>query len=75
VVNVGRRPTVQNPTPATRVEAHLLDFSGDLYGQEIEVTFAVRLRAEQKFASLAELQAQITRDIAAAKAFFAGTGG
>lgn len=75
VVNIGRRPTVQNPTPATRVEAHLLDFSDDLYGREIELTLAIRLRAEQKFASLAELQAQIARDIAAAQSFFAGNAG
>ena len=36
--------------PAPRVEVHLLDFNGDLYGQELEVTFVAKLRDEQKFA-------------------------
>ncbi len=70
VLNIGHRPTVQNPTPQLRVEVHLLDFSADLYGQEMEVTFAAKLRDEQKFASLDELKTQITRDIAAARLNF-----
>lgn len=63
VLNIGQRPTVQNPTPATRVEVHLLDFAGDLYEQEMEVTFAAKLRDEKKFESLDALKAQIARDI------------
>ncbi len=70
VLNIGRRPTVQNPPPTPRVEVHLLDFSGDLYGQVLEVTFTAKLRAEQKFASLDELKAQIARDIAEARTRF-----
>jgi riboflavin kinase / FMN adenylyltransferase len=70
VLNIGHRPTVQNPTPEPRVEVHLLDFSGELYGQEMEITFAAKLRDEQKFASLDELKAQIVRDIAEAKKTF-----
>ncbi|MFO1515299.1 MAG: bifunctional riboflavin kinase/FAD synthetase [Verrucomicrobiota bacterium] len=70
VLNIGVRPTLQNPTPAPRVEVHLLDFDGDLYGQELEVTFASKLRAERKFGSLDELKAQIARDIAEAKKSF-----
>jgi riboflavin kinase/FMN adenylyltransferase len=70
VLNIGLRPTVKNPTPAPCVEIHLLDFSGDLYGQELEITFAAKLRDEQKFASLDELKAQIARDIAEAKRIF-----
>lgn len=70
VLNIGRRPTVQNPAPAPRVEVHLLDFSGDLYGHEMEVTFTAKLRAEQKFSSLDELKAQIARDIAEAQRRF-----
>ena len=66
VLNIGRRPTVQNPTPVLRVEVHLLDFSGDLYGRELEITFAAKLRDEKKFASLDELKAQISRDVAEA---------
>jgi riboflavin kinase/FMN adenylyltransferase len=70
VLNIGRRPTIQNPTPEPRVEVHLLDFTGELYGQELEITFAARLRDERKFASLEELKAQIARDIAVAKKRF-----
>ena len=70
VLNIGRRPTLSNPTPELRVEVHLLDFTGDLYGEELEVTFAAKLRDEQKFASLDELKAQIARDVAGARMRF-----
>ncbi len=63
VLNLGYRPTLQNPTPQLRVEAHLLDFDGDLYGQELEVVFAEKLREERKFPSLKELRLQIAQDI------------
>jgi riboflavin kinase/FMN adenylyltransferase len=63
VLNIGHRPTLQNPNRQLRVEAHLIDFAGDLYGQELEVTFVDKLRLEQKFASLAELRQQIAQDI------------
>lgn len=71
VLNLGHRPTLNNPAPQLRVEAHLLDFAGDLYGQEIEVTFVAKLRDEQKFPSLDALRQQITRDIATARELFA----
>jgi len=67
VVNIGHRPTLAQPEPALRVEAHLLDFDGDLYGQELELVFTRRLRDEVKFASLAALRDQIGRDVAAAR--------
>ncbi len=70
VLNIGLRPTIQNPTPLPRVEVHLLEFSGDLYGQEIEITFSKNLRAEIKFPSVEGLREQITRDIAAARDSF-----
>jgi riboflavin kinase/FMN adenylyltransferase len=70
VLNIGHRPTVNQSTPQLRVEVHLLDFSGELYGEEMEVTFAAKLRDEKKFASLEELKAQIARDIAAARERF-----
>jgi riboflavin kinase / FMN adenylyltransferase len=63
VLNIGLRPTLRDPHPQLRVEAHLIDFAGDLYGQELEVAFVERLRAEKQFASLAELRDQIARDI------------
>jgi riboflavin kinase / FMN adenylyltransferase len=60
VTNVGVRPTfgVLNRT----VEAHLLDWSGDLYDQTLRVMFLERLRGEQKFSGIDELKAQIARD-------------
>ncbi len=70
VLNIGHRPTVNQPTPQLRVEVHLLDFTSEIYGQEMEVTFAGKLRDEQKFASLDELKAQIARDIAEARRRF-----
>lgn len=70
VLNIGSRPTLDAPTPQLRVEAHLLDFQGDLYDQELEITFVERLRDEQKFPSIAALREQIGRDIAAARALF-----
>ena len=70
VLNIGRRPTVNQPTPHPRVEVHLLDFAGELYGQEMEITFAGKLRDEKKLSSLDELKAQIARDIAEAKRRF-----
>lgn len=67
VLNIGLRPTVQSSNPQPRVEVHLLDFSGQLHGEELEVTFAGKLREERKFASLEELKAQIARDVAEAE--------
>lgn len=72
VLNIGVRPTIETPTPTPtpRLEAHLLDFAGDLYGQELEITFTTKLRDEQKFASIDTLRAQIAQDVAAARRWF-----
>jgi riboflavin kinase/FMN adenylyltransferase len=70
VLNIGRRPTVQDAAPQLRVEAHLLDFKGDLYGHEMRLTFVEKLRDEKKFPSLDALREQISRDIAEAQARF-----
>ncbi len=69
-VNIGVRPTLASAVPELRVEAHVLDFAGDLYGQEMELTFVAKLRDEQKFSSLEELRAQIARDVTAARGKF-----
>ena len=61
VANIGRRPTV-NDGPESRVEAHLFDWSGDLYDQEVAVALLAFLRPERKFSGLDELQAQIAQD-------------
>jgi riboflavin kinase / FMN adenylyltransferase len=68
VLNIGYRPTLDSPQPRLQVEAHLLDFQGDLYGVELEIVFLGKLREEKKFSSREALQAQIARDIAAARA-------
>ncbi len=60
VTNVGLRPTFDGLHRT--VEAHLLDWSGDLYGQSLRLNFLHRLRGEQKFNGIAELIAQISRD-------------
>jgi len=68
VVNIGFRPTLRAASPSLRVEAHLLDYRGNLYGRDIEIVFAARIRAEQPFNSLAALRQQIHQDIQAARA-------
>jgi riboflavin kinase/FMN adenylyltransferase len=68
-VNVGPQPTFEQAQP--RVEAHLLDFTGDLHGQRIGLHFLARLREQQRFASPAALVAQVQRDIAATRALAA----
>lgn len=70
VVNIGSRPTLKNPEPQIRVEAHLLDFKGEIYGEEMEITFLEKLRDEKKFPSLAALKEQIGRDIEDARTRF-----
>jgi riboflavin kinase/FMN adenylyltransferase len=67
VANVGHRPTVEGQD--VRLEVHLFDFDGDLYGAHLEVEFRLRLRGEQRFESFEALQAQIGRDAAAARAY------
>ena len=70
VLNIGLRPTLPNSNPQLQVEAHLIDFAGELYGQELEVAFVDKLRGEVKFPSLAELRQQIARDILEAQMRF-----
>ncbi|HTV76194.1 MAG TPA: bifunctional riboflavin kinase/FAD synthetase [Candidatus Baltobacteraceae bacterium] len=62
-LNIGLRPTVASGRPQLRVEAHLLDFSGKLYGEELEVEIGEKLRDEHKFNSPDELSEQIKRDV------------
>lgn len=61
IVNVGTNPTVGN-TQST-VEAHILNYSGSLYDQYLTIQFRQFIRPEQHFASLADLSAQIQKDI------------
>lgn len=67
--NIGVKPTFGGSE--VTVEIHLLDFSGDLYGQVLRVQFLERLRSEQRFASVSELTLQIRRDVESARAVIA----
>ena len=66
VTNVGIRPTIVDDNRVT-IETNLIDFDGDLYGKELKIEFLRYLRGEKKFSSMAELHAQIARDIDAAR--------
>lgn len=68
VANVGPRPTVGGTR--WRLEAHLLDFQGDLYGQRLHAEFITKLRDEKKFSGLDELKTNIQNDIRTAKELF-----
>ncbi len=61
VANFGRRPTVTD-TGAPLLETFVFDFSGDLYGKTVEVTFVGWIRGEEKFPSLDALVAEMNRD-------------
>jgi riboflavin kinase/FMN adenylyltransferase len=61
-VNVGVRPTFETGR-GLLVEAHLLDFDDDLYGQTLRIAFLERLRGEKRFDSVDELVAQMRRDV------------
>lgn len=65
VMNVGMRPTLAGN--ALRVEVHVLDYEGDLYGQKLHVALVQRIRDELKFDGLPALRAQIGRDIERAR--------
>ncbi len=69
MMNIGTRPTVQAQS-SVAIEAHLLEFNGDLYGKELTVRFLARLRDEQKFSSLDALKAQLERDKRAVQSLF-----
>lgn len=65
VGNIGHRPTVDGGSP--RLEVHLLDFQGDIYGRHLEVEPRLKLRDEQRFGSLDTLRQQIALDAATAR--------
>ena len=61
-VSLGRRPTFYEDADQSLLEAHLLDFSDDLYGEPARVEFVARLRGEERFESVDDLVAQMERD-------------
>ena len=68
MLNIGRHPTV--PDGAPTIEAHVIDFSGDLYGLSASLTALHFLRPERKFESLDALKAQLARDLQTTREFF-----
>ncbi len=70
VTNVGVRPTIQDNDGRVTVEGFILDFSGDLYGQEVRMEFYKRLRGEQKFPSLQALAQEIGRNAQQTQEYF-----
>jgi riboflavin kinase / FMN adenylyltransferase len=67
VTNIGLRPTFTTGEVLPRVEAHLMNYSADLYGKTLKLDFVDRLRGEQKFPSVEALVAQIHADMAHAE--------
>jgi riboflavin kinase/FMN adenylyltransferase len=73
VASVGRRPTVRE-NAAPLLEVHLFDWSGDLYGRHLRVTFLQKLRDEEKYATLDALRAAIAHDAQQARDYFRNHG-
>ena len=69
VTNIGVRPTFGDALEPS-VETHVIDWSGDLYGDVLRVRFLHRLRDEKKFASVDELRSQIAYDVDRTREFF-----
>ena len=66
-INIGRRPTFYEHAEVSLLEAHLIDFEGDLYGEEMSIEFVEFLRSERKFSGIDELAGQLTADVAEAR--------
>jgi riboflavin kinase/FMN adenylyltransferase len=71
-INIGRRPTFYDENGLLLVEAHLLDFDDDLYGERPRVRFGPRLRDEVRFDGLDALIAQLHRDVARTRELLLG---
>lgn len=70
VINVGRRPTVEGRADAPlSIEAHILDYDGDLYGCKLTLEFLHRLRGEKRFESIDDLKCAIAADVEQARSY------
>ncbi|MGH9077631.1 MAG: bifunctional riboflavin kinase/FAD synthetase [Acidimicrobiales bacterium] len=67
-ISVGRRPTFHSEEHGPVVEAYLLDFAGDLYGEQARVDFVANLRDQVRYQAAGDLSAQIARDVVATRA-------
>lgn len=70
VCSIGYKPTFRSDINVPVIEVHLLDFSGDIYGENVTVVFRRKVRDEIKFSSFEELVSQINKDVEVAKKFF-----
>jgi riboflavin kinase / FMN adenylyltransferase len=71
-INLGRRPTFYEHADHSLLEAHLIDFEGDLYGERARVRFAHFLRSERKFDGLDAIKTQLTHDVDHARQLLLG---
>ncbi len=71
-INLGRRPTFYEHAEASLLEAHLIDFTGDLYGEKARVEFTHFLRSERKFDGIDALVGQLKHDVDHARELLAG---
>ncbi len=70
-ISLGRRPTFHPDAETAVLEAYLLDFAGDLYGEQAAVRFAARIRGEERFDSIDALVAQMDDDVTTTRALLA----
>ena len=70
VVNLGKRPTLKEDAHNLLLEAHILNFEGNIYDKDIKVYFLKKIRNEQKFLCLTDLKSQIVKDENIAKKLF-----
>ena len=71
-INIGRRPTFYEHAEQSLLEAHLIDFDGDLYGVEVAVSFVAFLRSERKFEGIDRLAKQLKKDVDDARKLLKG---
>ncbi len=72
-INIGRRPTFYEHAEQSLLEAHLIGFEGDLYGEQVGVSFLGFLRSERKFNGIDQLIEQLKTDVEDARKLVAGS--
>lgn len=70
-INIGMRPTFHQHAEQPLLEAHLIDFDEDLYGQHLQIEFSHFLRSERRFGGIDEIAEQLSKDVDAARALLA----
>jgi len=72
-INIGRRPTFYEHAEQSLLEVHVIDFDGDLYGEQVDVSFVEFLRSERKFNGIDQLIDQLKADVDDARALLAAS--